>query len=408
MKSITEKAFIRIASLFFFITLSAACFTVNSYADPLDEITDYEINAVVNDDATVTLTYHVEWKVLDSDSEGPLSWVRVGIPNRHYDEVLGLTDNIKSIGYDSSGGSYMRIDLDRNYYENETVVFEFSVVQDYMYQVDKLEEGYTVYTFTPGWFDDIAVDKMVLSWSADKVYAWDPSCLTIDGNLIWTQENMKPGETFTISVTYPDDAYGFDLTKKTEEDAWSPGDWFYFLIGLLVIFVFPVAILLAILYLISTITYRASAAFGSSAQKKITRTKIVYFDSCPGCGAVRGEGKEKCDFCGRSLIKSKEVIEEKDIRNKEKEAAKFNTEGEFKYTDSPNTFIRVHYVPVPRPARTYSSSSSRSHSGRSSCAHSSCACACACACAGGGRAGCSTKDFYRTNLRLSLLDKTKH
>ena len=42
----------------------------------------------------------------------------------------------------------------------------------------------------------------------------------------------------------------------------------------------------------------------------------------------------------------------------------------------------------------------RGHGGgvyvHSSCAHSSCAssCACACACAGGGRAGCSVKDFY--------------
>ena len=29
---------------------------------------------------------------------------------------------------------------------------------------------------------------------------------------------------------------------------------------------------------------------------------------------------------------------------------------------------------------------------------SGCACACACACAGGGRAGCSRKDFYGTKL----------
>ena len=28
-------------------------------------------------------------------------------------------------------------------------------------------------------------------------------------------------------------------------------------------------------------------------------------------------------------------------------------------------------------------------------------CACACACAGGGRAGCSTKDFYKTNLQIN-------
>ena len=118
----------------------AATFTVSevTYAAPLDEILVYDITAKVQDDATVKLTYHIEWKVLDSDSEGPLSWVKVGIPNKHYGEVLGLTDNIKSIGYSSDGGSYMRIDFDRDYYEGEVIVFEFSVVQDYMYQVDKL------------------------------------------------------------------------------------------------------------------------------------------------------------------------------------------------------------------------------------------------------------------------------
>ena len=45
----------------------------------------------------------------------------------------------------------------------------------------------------------------------------------------------------------------------------------------------------------------------------------------------------------------------------------------------------------------------------SSCARSSCACvsscACACACAGGGRAGCSKKDFYGTNLQTEKIEK---
>ena len=42
---------------------------------------------------------------------------------------------------------------------------------------------------------------------------------------------------------------------------------------------------------------------------------------------------------------------------------------------------------------------------RSSCVRSSCACACACACAGGGRAGCSMKDFYKTNLKTDDIKK---
>ena len=42
--------------------------------------------------------------------------------------------------------------------------------------------------------------------------------------------------------------------------------------------------------------------------------------------------------------------------------------------------------------------------GRSSCACVS-SCACACACAGGGRAGCSKKDFYHTNVQSDTLLK---
>ena len=36
---------------------------------------------------------------------------------------------------------------------------------------------------------------------------------------------------------------------------------------------------------------------------------------------------------------------------------------------------------------------------------SSCACACACACAGGGRAGCSRKDFYNPNVEVDTIIK---
>ncbi|MCR4789146.1 MAG: hypothetical protein K5888_11210, partial [Lachnospiraceae bacterium] len=141
-----------ITALVILLTTALACvnaLSVRSHASkPLDEILDYEINASVNDDATVTLTYHIEWKVLDSDSEGPLTWVKVGIPNKHYVEMTALTDNIEKIGYMSDSGSYARIDFDKKYYEDDVVIFEFSVVQDYMYQVDKLEEGFTVYAFT--------------------------------------------------------------------------------------------------------------------------------------------------------------------------------------------------------------------------------------------------------------------
>ena len=398
MRRLKAKAILFITALFVLTGLA----TTHTYAAAQDEIVDYEIGATVNEDATVNLVYHIEWKVLDSDSDGPLSWVRVGIPNNHISGVVGLTDNIRSISYDYDSGSYIRIDFDRKYYKDETVTFEFSVVQDYMYQVDKLEEGYTVYSFTPGWFDYIAIDDMTVCWSADKAYSWDPNCLEIDGNLVWNKGAMSPGEKMTVNITYPNDAYGFDLSKKTEEDHGELPDNVYMIIGLIAMAVMtfgPIALIWVIVRVISSAIYRAGAAFGIGTGKKITRTKIVYYENCPGCGAARRDGQTKCDFCGRSMIKSQETIEEKDIRGKEKEAAKFDKEGEFKYTSAPDTFIKVHVVPVSRPLRTYSSGrTSHSHS---SCAHSSCACACACACAGGGRAGCSSKDLYK-DTRVAL------
>ena len=126
----------------------------------LDEIVNYTITVDVNDDATLNMVYHIEWKVLDSTSDGPLTWVKIGIPNDHYLSMEALSGTIKSISYSPAGGSYARIDLDRAYYADEVVTFDFELVQDYMYQVGRDNQGEAVYEFTPGWFNDIVVDKL--------------------------------------------------------------------------------------------------------------------------------------------------------------------------------------------------------------------------------------------------------
>ena len=101
------------------IALLIPVFGMRAEAADLDRILDYEISVNVNQDGTLDLVYHIEWKVLDSTSEGPLTWVKVGIPNKHYVSMKGLTSTVKSIKYLSDGGSYVRIDLDRAYKANE-------------------------------------------------------------------------------------------------------------------------------------------------------------------------------------------------------------------------------------------------------------------------------------------------
>lgn len=91
--------------------------------EPLDEIQNYTISVDMLSDGNAKINYHFNWKVLDSDSEGPLEYLFVGIPNKHVENITALSDNIKSIEYTSSSdngsGDFVRIDFYRSYYKEK-------------------------------------------------------------------------------------------------------------------------------------------------------------------------------------------------------------------------------------------------------------------------------------------------
>lgn len=51
------------------------------YMSPLDRMRLYEVNAVPRDDGTLDITYHLQWEVLNDSREGPLREVRIGLAN---------------------------------------------------------------------------------------------------------------------------------------------------------------------------------------------------------------------------------------------------------------------------------------------------------------------------------------
>lgn len=407
----------KIAALLFALLLIAVLPAKASFAsEPTDAIRNYQVNVTVNDNATLNLTYNFDWEVLESDGIGPVSWVTVGLPNDNYSEIAAISENISYINPIYGSDSALEIHFNKDYYEGEVISFSFSVVQDYMYEMNVLTEGESVFYFTPGWFDGIAVDNIEIMWDSDKAIGWSHGAVNDGGTLRW-QGALAPGEVFNeISVTYPSDAFAFDESKFVGgydyyddygESALGDGDYYYdddddagdAILGF---FVFvAIFIFIPIKIIKKTSSYASGSGFGNAStttKKKITRTLIKYYPTCPGCGATRAENQEKCEYCGRSFIESEEVVEEKDIE----EPSKYETEGTYHYGGTPNTYVRVHvatvHVPVSRPSCAHSSCAHSS----CACAHS-CACACACACAGGGRAGCSVKDFYNTNLKLSQL-----
>lgn len=400
---------------------------------PTDEIINYDIQADVNDDATVSFVYTLDWEVLESDGIGPVEWLKIGIPNSHADNVRALTDNIYRLSLLQEDGTYMRVDFKDKYYEGETIHFSFAFDCDYMYQMNANEEGYTSYYFTPGWFNDVAIDRLVIRWNSDKLDSWSGSSLVKDGYNTW-EYYMDPGDTVTLELVYKNDAFGFSADKNYS-DGYDYGDYDYYesendglymVIGAIASLlppIFVIAVIAKVIKGMSEAAYDKGSGFANGETKtKVTHTKVIYYDSCPGCGAPRPDGETVCPYCGRDLVKSEELIKEEEVKGEDKDALKYKTKGEYHYGSDPNQYVRVNVVHVPvvapstRPSgRTGGRSGgstfgSRSRGGgghscaHSSCACASCACACACACAGGGRAGCTTKDFYNTNLKLKQLE----
>ena len=424
MKTVNKaaKALLLAAVLFIALLLPGA----KAQAAPTDEILNFTITVDVNDDASLNMTYHIEWKVLyDGGGKEKLEWVSLGVPNKYHEDLKPLSDTIKKIKNENSSGNTLRIDLDRGYAKNEVVTFEFSMTQDHMYQIDKWVEGETVYTFTPAWFDDFSVDELVIRWNAEEAGAWQPDCTQEDGYLVF-KASLSPGDRYTMSVTYPNDTFGFSPERQADGggSGYEPGgnnggtdstNLFDIIAGILGTVFALAVIFLPILAVVKFFKYIFSGSgFGTETktEKKITRTKIEYYEFCPGCGMPREEGKDNCAYCGRSMIKSKEVVEESQIEKPER----YTNTGTYRYGDSPNTYIRVNVVNVPvRVPRSGGGGGTRSGGGgshHSSCAsscacasHCACAssCACACACASSGRAGCSVKDFFKESLHESRI-----
>ncbi len=309
----------------FFISLLAfvLLLAVPVLADT-DEILNYTITVDVNKDATLNLKYHIDWKVLDSGSGiGPLTWMKIGIPNTHMISAEGLSSTVDHI---NRSGSYVEVYLDRSYYEGDVASVDFLVVQDYMYQVDKLKEGETVYSFTPGWFDDIKVDELEIRWNNENCVGFTPDCLMEDGYNVWTG-SLGRGDKFTVTMTYPNDAYDFDLSKSDENEGSSLSDTIAELIGMLI----GAMVLIGFFALPVIIGYALNRGFSNSPTiTKTTRTKITYFDSCPSCAAPRKEGAKFCEYCGKSLVKSEETIMDEQLKTVAKAAASFKKNGEYR------------------------------------------------------------------------------
>ena len=111
----------------------------------LDEIVNFAVTVEPRmNDGSLDITYDVTWKVLDDDTEGPLTWVQIGTPNSYFDMPQALTSNISSIT--KYNGAYVKINFKNKYYAGDQIKFKYKIHQTNMY---KISWGNVEYSFTP-------------------------------------------------------------------------------------------------------------------------------------------------------------------------------------------------------------------------------------------------------------------
>ena len=359
------------AALLFPFAAKADGSTANSadiapYADDgdMDYIPDYLVTVDLRADGSADITYDITWQVISGDQTDYLSWVKIGLPNAYAEDLTPLTDTISDLQYTGDGGSYAKVVFARRYYSPEVaaqnggesrVRFAFSVHQSHLFTLN--DDGTATFEFTPGWFDDLVVERMQVRWRGGDGFVADNSSEE-DGYLIWEFGPMGHGQSANIHVTVPvTTAETFDpdaqLTAADYDNGGMTADE---MIGILTVVIALLIFVAALIIIVGSMT--------------------------PDWGGGFGSGLDPDDW--------------------------------FWYTNGVHTIHVARTAPPPKgytrtdPPKNYHTGGGSSRGGgvgrhNSGCA-SSCACACAsscacaCACAGGGRAGCTAKDFYTYKL----------
>ena len=336
------------------------------YADDgdLDYIPDYFVTVDLREDGSADIVYDITWQVIDGDQTDYLSWVKIGLPNAYAEDLTPLTDTISDLQYTGDGGSYAKVVFARRYYSPKVaaqnggesrVRFAFSVHQSHLFSLNS--DGTATFEFVPGWFDDLVVEHMQVRWRSGDGFVADNTSEE-DGYLIWDFGPMGHGQSANIHVTVPvTTAETFDpdaqLTAADYDDGGMTADE---MIGILTVVIGLLIFAAALIIIVGSMT--------------------------PDWGGGFGSGLDPDDW--------------------------------FWYTNGVHTIHLARTAPPPKgytrtdPPKNYHTGGGSSRGGgvgrhNSGCA-SSCACACAsscacaCACAGGGRAGCTAKDFYTYKL----------
>ena len=172
-------------------------------AKDLNRINEYTITIDPKPNGTLDMKYHLEWEVLNSKTEAPLEWIKIGIPNENVSNITAISNNIKKISYYQDNGDYIRIDFKQSYEQGSVIAIDFKFNQSHMYT---LSSGNCNYQYISESFSDIYVKNLTIKWNADNVSNYSPKAKASHGYYVWST-SLSKGKTYTVDVSYPEGTF---------------------------------------------------------------------------------------------------------------------------------------------------------------------------------------------------------
>ena len=124
---------------------------------------------------------------------------------------MSSSGDVSSVyAYDEGFDYRIRIDLPREVNAGDCVSFSVQVHQYGLARVDEAS-GQIGFHFTPGWFDEVPVDHLIVTWllPADPalIVSMTPDPVRQEyGQAIW-ETALQPGEKYPLSVVYDGAAF---------------------------------------------------------------------------------------------------------------------------------------------------------------------------------------------------------
>jgi hypothetical protein len=195
-----------------------------------DEIRNYAIDILPQEDGSLVDTYAIQWCVI-SNAAGPLSWFTLGMPAEQY-QILNSGGDAASARPDNENFDHkIRIDLPRDVVAGECIDTSVQIHQYGMAYLDESANEIS-FQFTPGWFNEIPVDLLRVTWhlpaEESLLKSLDPKPTSQDaGQAVW-ETDLQPGEKFPITVVYDKAAFpgftgGQDIPTQASQSEPIPG-----------------------------------------------------------------------------------------------------------------------------------------------------------------------------------------